>query len=228
MVSASFPSVMLHSRLCLLIAVAVSTGRSKVLRSFSTRGQGANVTFENSRCALQLATTSPCGALQGSAFRLPGRSSLYEVEEARSNPAVSAALRKKAEGRAGLGDNGNYRKQATTTGEYAITGFTSVRRKRCRRRTKAGSFGEFHVVGGGGRARTSEGLASGFTVIFQPLKSLEFAGSCCIHVAKEITAKISLISAGSEVKREATVRRLPVRPSRRRAGTSGRRCPSSS
>ena len=36
------------------------------------------------------------------------------------------------------------------------------------------------MVGGGGRTRTYEGLASGFTVISQPLKSLVKSRSCCV------------------------------------------------
>ena len=44
----------------------------------------------------------------------------YELEEARSNPDVAAALKEKAEGWAGLGDIRNYRKQAIATNEYVL------------------------------------------------------------------------------------------------------------
>jgi hypothetical protein len=45
----------------------------------------------------------------------------YEVEEDRSNPAATAALKEKAERWAGLGDIGNYRKQETASDGYMIT-----------------------------------------------------------------------------------------------------------
>jgi hypothetical protein len=45
----------------------------------------------------------------------------YEVEEGPSNPALTAALREKAERWAGLGDIGNYSKLVMPTDEYRIT-----------------------------------------------------------------------------------------------------------